>query len=172
MNSLVWEALCWQKDPVLGPYADYRRVYEELRLYKKRFRQPPISQGSLVYKPTQGLTGWNNNKVASNNNDNNINSYFNNVDNNSSMDNIHINGNSVMDFYPFSYNNSAHNIQDSNKFIRPERQNDSSLFFLNNICRTLSTSSTSSLQANIIQWIPNPWKARYGKAAFSISQLV
>ncbi|XP_073306168.1 LOB domain-containing protein 2 [Primulina huaijiensis] len=118
VDSLVWEALCRQKDPVLGPYADYRRVCEELRLYKNQFRQLPIStQGSLVYKPTQGLTGWNNNKVASDNN----------VDNNSSMNNIHINGNSVMDFYPFSYNDSAHNIQDSNKFIRPEKQNDSSL---------------------------------------------
>lgn len=124
VDSLVWEALCRQKDPVLGPYADYRRVCEELRLYKSRFRQPPITQGSLVYKPTQGLTGWNN---TSNNNDNNINSNFNNVNNNSSINNINLNGNSVMDFYPFSYNDSAHNIQDSNKFTRLERQNDSSL---------------------------------------------
>ncbi|XP_075499583.1 LOB domain-containing protein 2 [Primulina tabacum] len=121
VDSLVWEALCRQKDPVLGPYADYRRVCEELRLYKNQFRQLPITQGSLVYKPTQGLTGWNiNNKVASGDNDDG-------VDNNSSMNNIHINGNSVMDFYTFSYNDSAHNIQDSNKFIRPEKQNDSSL---------------------------------------------
>ncbi|XP_073148770.1 LOB domain-containing protein 15 [Henckelia pumila] len=129
VDSLVWEALCRQKDPVLGPYGDYRRVCEELRLYKnqfQQFRQHPITQGTLVYKPTQGLTGWTNNNVMNNNNDNN-NSNFNDADNNSSMTNVHINGDTMMDFYPFSYNDSAHNIQDSNKFIRPERQNESSL---------------------------------------------
>ncbi|GMI67139.1 hypothetical protein HRI_000383200 [Hibiscus trionum] len=35
-DSLIWEAFCWQKDPVLGPYGDYRKVYEELSLYKKQ----------------------------------------------------------------------------------------------------------------------------------------
>ncbi|KAG6420677.1 hypothetical protein SASPL_117214 [Salvia splendens] len=34
VDSLVWEALGRQKDPVLGPFGDYRRVCEELRLYK------------------------------------------------------------------------------------------------------------------------------------------
>ncbi|XP_039011531.1 LOB domain-containing protein 2-like [Hibiscus syriacus] len=34
--SLIWEAFCWQKDPVLGPYGDYRKVYDELSLYKKQ----------------------------------------------------------------------------------------------------------------------------------------
>ncbi|XP_039005319.1 LOB domain-containing protein 2-like [Hibiscus syriacus] len=34
-DSLIWEAFCWQKDPLLGPYGDYRKVYEELSLYKK-----------------------------------------------------------------------------------------------------------------------------------------
>ncbi|TYJ08361.1 hypothetical protein E1A91_A11G069000v1 [Gossypium mustelinum] len=35
-DSLIWEAFCWQKDPVLGPYGDYRKIYEELSLYKKQ----------------------------------------------------------------------------------------------------------------------------------------
>ncbi|KZV46390.1 hypothetical protein F511_23231, partial [Dorcoceras hygrometricum] len=129
VDSLVWEALCRQKDPVLGPYGDYRRVCEELRLYKNQFRQLSITQGSLVYKPTQRMiTSWNDNRVVNTNNDNNNNNNFNdNIVDNSFMNNIHINGNPVMDFYPFGYNDSAHNIQDSNKLVRPERQNDSSL---------------------------------------------
>ncbi|XVF69637.1 hypothetical protein PTKIN_Ptkin11bG0097800 [Pterospermum kingtungense] len=35
-DSLIWEAFCWQKDPVLGPYGDYRKIYEELSLYKRQ----------------------------------------------------------------------------------------------------------------------------------------
>ncbi|KAI3465780.1 hypothetical protein Pfo_022443 [Paulownia fortunei] len=118
MDSLVWEALCRQKDPVLGPYGDYRRVCEELRLYKsqyQQFHQVP-TQGSIVYKTaTQGLMGWSNSKVM------NINGGGN---NNNSTNNFHSNGNSVVDFCPYGY--SPHHIQDTEK-LRAERENSSAL---------------------------------------------
>ncbi|CAH8354460.1 unnamed protein product [Eruca vesicaria subsp. sativa] len=47
-ESLTWEALWRQKDPVLGSYGEYRRISEELKLYK-----------SLVHN--QPLIGFNNN---------------------------------------------------------------------------------------------------------------
>ncbi|XP_010457753.1 PREDICTED: LOB domain-containing protein 2-like [Camelina sativa] len=58
-DSLTWEALWRQKDPVLGSYGEYRRVCEELKLYK-----------SLVHN--QPLLGWDNNhqRVYTNNNNN------------------------------------------------------------------------------------------------------
>lgn len=43
-DSLIWEAFCWQKDPVLGPYGDYRKIYEELSLYKRQQNQMMMLQ--------------------------------------------------------------------------------------------------------------------------------
>ncbi|KAJ4878905.1 LOB domain-containing protein 2 [Raphanus sativus] len=57
-ESLTWEALWRQKDPVLGSYGEYRRVSEELKLYK-----------SLVHN--QPLIGWDNNQCVLNNNSKN-----------------------------------------------------------------------------------------------------
>ncbi|AEE27971.1 unnamed protein product [Arabidopsis thaliana] len=59
-DSLTWEALWRQKDPVLGSYGEYRRICEELKLYK-----------SLVHN--QPLIGWDNNQRVFNNNSNNKN---------------------------------------------------------------------------------------------------
>lgn len=56
-DSLTWEALWRQKDPVLGSYGEYRRICEELKLYK-----------SLVHN--QALIGWDNNQRVINNNSN------------------------------------------------------------------------------------------------------
>ncbi|EOA37518.1 hypothetical protein CARUB_v10011711mg [Capsella rubella] len=56
-DSLTWEALWRQKDPVLGSYGEYRRICEELKLYK-----------SLVHN--QPLLGWDNNQRVYNNNNN------------------------------------------------------------------------------------------------------
>lgn len=56
-DSLTWEALWRQKDPVLGSYGEYRRICEELKLYK-----------SLVHN--QPLIGWDNNQRVFNNNNN------------------------------------------------------------------------------------------------------
>ncbi|XP_057953925.1 LOB domain-containing protein 2 [Malania oleifera] len=67
-DSLVWEAFCRQRDPVLGSYGEYRRVYDELKLYKSQYCQslqniPAVAaaaQGGLVYKaPPTGFVGWN-----------------------------------------------------------------------------------------------------------------
>ncbi|KAL7143687.1 hypothetical protein ABFS83_08G208800 [Erythranthe nasuta] len=66
VDSLVWEALCRYKDPVLGPYGDYRRVCEELRLFKAQFQQ-------FQQLPPQELMGnWTNTKVINNINTNNF----------------------------------------------------------------------------------------------------
>ncbi|KAH6825190.1 LOB domain-containing protein 2 [Perilla frutescens var. hirtella] len=112
VDSLVWEALCRQKDPVLGPFGDYRRVCEELRLYKSQyqhFHQVP----NQVYKTasTQGLMGWNNNNKIMNKNI-------------GSNNNFHENGNSVVDFCTYGYSPNHHIHQDSEK-QRIERENGS-----------------------------------------------
>lgn len=57
-DSLTWEALWRQKDPVLGSYGEYRRICEELKLYK-----------SLVHN--QPFLGWDNNQREFNNNNKN-----------------------------------------------------------------------------------------------------
>ncbi|KAL2466606.1 LOB domain-containing protein 2 [Abeliophyllum distichum] len=131
VDSLVWEAFCWQKDAVLGPYGEYRRVCEELRLYKSQYQQihQVQNQGSIVYKAAaQGLMGWNNNKFMSFNgaglNNNNNNNNNNNVNNNS-LNNVHNNGNSMVDFCPYN-NYSSHHIQETEK-LRGERENGSAL---------------------------------------------
>ncbi|KAL0758030.1 hypothetical protein Bca101_095698 [Brassica carinata] len=62
-ESLTWEALWRQKDPVLGSYGEYRRISEELKLYK-----------SLVHN--QSLVTWNNSnnqQLVFNNSNNNKN---------------------------------------------------------------------------------------------------
>ncbi|KAJ4838028.1 hypothetical protein Tsubulata_019502 [Turnera subulata] len=35
-DSLVWEAFCRQNDPILGPLGEYRKIQEELKLYKSQ----------------------------------------------------------------------------------------------------------------------------------------
>ncbi|MCD7462206.1 hypothetical protein HAX54_048002 [Datura stramonium] len=62
VESLVWEAFCRQKDPVLGPYGEYKRVHDELNLYKSQYQQ--ILQAS---------SNNNNNNTDNNNNNNNNN---------------------------------------------------------------------------------------------------
>ncbi|KAH7844099.1 hypothetical protein Vadar_024279 [Vaccinium darrowii] len=76
VDTLVWEAFCREKDPVLGPYGEYRKVYEELKLYKSQYGQVPVqAQGSMMYKPAPNLVGWN-----STNNQNNGLNYIQNND--------------------------------------------------------------------------------------------
>lgn len=71
VDSLVWEASCRQKDPVLGPYGEYRKVFDELNMYRgqnqNQLMQLPGQWGSIGYKmgpraaaaPGAGLIGWN-----------------------------------------------------------------------------------------------------------------
>ncbi|CAI9787650.1 unnamed protein product [Fraxinus pennsylvanica] len=123
VDSLVWEAFCWQKDPMFGPYGEYRRVFEELRWYKSQYQQIHQVQnpGSIVYKAAaQGLMGWNNNKFMSFN-DSGIN---NNNANNNFLNNVPNNCDSMIDFCAYSY--SSHHIQETDK-LRGEIDNDSAL---------------------------------------------
>jgi hypothetical protein len=63
VDSLVWEASCRLKDPVLGPYGEYRRVFDELKIYQNQNQnqnqviQLP-GQGGIGYKVGPGLIGW------------------------------------------------------------------------------------------------------------------
>ncbi|XP_059451005.1 LOB domain-containing protein 2 [Corylus avellana] len=67
VDSLVWEASCRQKDPVLGPYGEYRKVSEELNMFRgqnqNQLMQLPGQWGSIGYKmapaAAAGLMGWN-----------------------------------------------------------------------------------------------------------------
>ncbi|KAH9608971.1 hypothetical protein KSS87_020924 [Heliosperma pusillum] len=81
-DSLVWEALCRQKDPILGPFGEYRKIYEELKLYQTRVQPQINNQPSPIvtqnghsngtgYKSGQGMIGWNVNGNGSGPNNNN-----------------------------------------------------------------------------------------------------
>ncbi|XP_009790364.1 protein ASYMMETRIC LEAVES 2-like [Nicotiana tabacum] len=69
-DSLVWEAFCRQKNPVLGSYGEYRRVVEELKLYKSQYQQilQIPTQGAthdMMYNAAQGLNNGYNKKANS-----------------------------------------------------------------------------------------------------------
>ncbi|PIN08984.1 hypothetical protein CDL12_18440 [Handroanthus impetiginosus] len=114
IDSLVWEALSRQREPVLGPYGEYRRVFEELRFYKTQFQQFQQIQN-------QGrIMGWNNNNGMTMNRGGMINNNNSNNNENNTLNNIHGNGN----FFPYSY--SSHHIQEDEK-IRAERDNASAI---------------------------------------------
>ncbi|XP_057453052.1 LOB domain-containing protein 2 [Lotus japonicus] len=53
LDSLIWEAMCRQKDPILGPYGEYMKIYNE---YKKVFNELTIykNQKFLLQLPYQG----------------------------------------------------------------------------------------------------------------------
>lgn len=61
VDSLVWEALCRQKDPVLGPYGEYRMIFDELKMYKNLENQtvPLQVQKGMCYKSLTDLVAWN-----------------------------------------------------------------------------------------------------------------
>ncbi|KAJ0637745.1 putative transcription factor AS2-LOB family [Helianthus annuus] len=104
VDSLVWEANCRLKDPVLGPLGEFQRVSEELGAYKTQYQQAnihhhhhrpvPLTQGGVMYggKSAQHrlLESWNG--------DNNV------MNNGSMLDYIHSNIHSNGD-NPRMYNN-------------------------------------------------------------------
>ncbi|KAG2712493.1 hypothetical protein I3843_04G119800 [Carya illinoinensis] len=58
VDSLIWEASCRQKDPILGPYGEYRKVYDELKLCKRQYQNQVMQlsgQWGTGYKATTGL---------------------------------------------------------------------------------------------------------------------
>ena len=113
VDSLVWEACCRQKDPVLGPYAEYRKVYDELKMYK--------SQAS-AYKSLSGLVGWNSNSAG------NINVHNGMVNGmvNSSY-NFQDNGSVIVDQSPFSCYASSYGQNTTTEKIRQEKNNVDSI---------------------------------------------
>ncbi|KAI4333889.1 hypothetical protein L6164_018643 [Bauhinia variegata] len=72
VDSLIWEAFCRQKDPILGPYGEYRKVYDEykkafdeLKIYRSQQNQVlqlPSQQGNVNFKSLQDLVAWNGTK--------------------------------------------------------------------------------------------------------------
>ncbi|XP_044466554.1 LOB domain-containing protein 2-like [Mangifera indica] len=67
VDSLIWEALWRQKNPVLGPYGEYKRLCEELKSYKSqalmqsRHQSHQLvgglpGQGGMIFQPP--LIGW------------------------------------------------------------------------------------------------------------------
>uniref|UniRef100_A0A803PSD1 LOB domain-containing protein n=1 Tax=Cannabis sativa TaxID=3483 RepID=A0A803PSD1_CANSA len=127
VDSLVWEACCRQKDPVLGPYAEYRKVYDELKIYKSQ----EINQRTTAsaYKSLSGLVGWNStSSVSTNNGNNNINGQNGMVSgivnsSNSLSYNFHDNGNAVVDQSPFSCYSSSNYGQSTHEKIRQQEKN-------------------------------------------------
>lgn len=69
VDSLVWEACCRQKDPVLGAYAEYKKVNEELKMYKlsqeSQMLQLTAQRCSTGYKSLSSLVAWNDNNGTS-----------------------------------------------------------------------------------------------------------
>ncbi|KAI3818412.1 hypothetical protein L1987_12218 [Smallanthus sonchifolius] len=80
VDSLIWEANCRLKDPVLGPLGEFQRVSEELVVYKAQYqqanihhhlRQVPVTPGGVLYgnkSAQQRLMGsWNGDNNGINN---------------------------------------------------------------------------------------------------------
>ncbi|KAK1567216.1 hypothetical protein Q3G72_009488 [Acer saccharum] len=133
-DSLVWEALCRQKDPVLGPYGEYMRIYEELKLYRNRELMQIQNQnhhhhhhqllqqltggaqgGMINYKSAgqqqpQPLVGWNNEGGFVNNINNGL-IYNNNHD--------HDGDHSIVDLDSYCYSSQ---IVQSPKKLKQERE--------------------------------------------------
>ncbi|KAK1412131.1 hypothetical protein QVD17_33129 [Tagetes erecta] len=91
VDSLIWEANCRLKDPVLGPLGEFQRVSEELGAYKTQYqqanihhhlRQVPIAPNGVLY----GGKSVQQRLIGSWNGDNNV------INNGSMLDYIHGNG--------------------------------------------------------------------------------
>ncbi|XP_071706102.1 LOB domain-containing protein 2 [Rutidosis leptorrhynchoides] len=78
VDSLIWEANCRLKDPVLGPLGEFQRVCEELRVYKTHanihhhLRQVPVTQNGGLYnnksvQQQRFMGSWNGDYNAINN---------------------------------------------------------------------------------------------------------
>lgn len=113
-DTLVWEAFCREKDPVLGPYGEYWKAYEELKLYRGQYGPIQVqAPGSMMYKPAPNMVGWNNNNnnknngiLSNNTNQNNSLNYNNSIIQNN--DGSSINGDSTTSF---GYSSDHHLMQ-------------------------------------------------------------
>ncbi|XP_024023380.1 LOB domain-containing protein 2 [Morus notabilis] len=124
VDSLVWEACCRQKDPVLGPYAEYRKVFEELKLYKSQENGQMMHLSAQsrnfrngAYKSLSSLVNWNSVSNGINGNHGMVGG----IVNNNSLSYFHENGSVIVDQSPFSYASSY--VQSPEK-IRQEKNVD------------------------------------------------
>ncbi|TYK09538.1 LOB domain-containing protein 2 [Cucumis melo var. makuwa] len=144
VDSLIWEAVCRQNDPVLGPYGEYKRVLEEVKVCKLLTQNQSIMNGGQVglgYKPIMPCLGpWNNNNNNnSNNNTNNNNNNNGNLINNGNgimgIINGGVNSNhlfnylhdnyvsAIIDSSPYS-NSSTYNLQSPEKLMRLQQDKE------------------------------------------------
>lgn len=156
-DSLIWEAFAWQRDPIQGPYGEFRRVVEELKFYKTQYHKiipqlPSASQGTttaMVYKPGVATSmaspvlingTWNNN---SNNNASNINGGITMMNNISGCGGLnsnggklsgfheHPNGNSIIDHSPNPYGYAANSNNNKHVIVQNlDHQNGSTAVIL------------------------------------------
>ncbi|KAJ6884817.1 LOB domain-containing protein 2-like [Populus alba x Populus x berolinensis] len=104
-DSLVWEASCRQDDPVLGCYGKFKRIQEELELYKM---QPPLPnqnisrqrQGGAAYNKQPLLLAWNATHGINNRGGAGIGGGF---ANNNMANYCHDNSSLIVDSVPHSY---------------------------------------------------------------------
>ncbi|XP_058211490.1 LOB domain-containing protein 2 [Rhododendron vialii] len=123
-DTLVWEAFCRERDPVLGPYGEYRKAYEELKLYRSQYGPIQVqAPGSMMYKPAPNMMGWNNNNNnngISNNNTNQNNSLnYNNSINIQNNDGSSINNGDSTTSFGYS---SDHHLMQGLERKRQERE--------------------------------------------------
>lgn len=131
VDSLVWEAVCRQNDSVLGPYAEYKRVLEELKVCKLAQNQsqsqspnPFAGQVGLGYKPIMPCLGGWNNSGNSINNGNGIMGIINGGVNGSHLFNyLHDNLSAIIDSSPYS-NSSTYNLQSPEKLMRLQQDKE------------------------------------------------
>ncbi|KAF5201866.1 Lob domain-containing protein [Thalictrum thalictroides] len=95
IDTLVWEAQWRQRDPVLGCYGAYKKISDELKIFKNQHIAVPTYSDAMLYKT--GLIGWPNNNVPG------AEINFNNPNY------IENNGNFPMEAIPFNYAQGQNN---------------------------------------------------------------
>ena len=112
VESLVWEAVCRQNDPVLGPFGEYKRVLEELKVCKMGQNQ---SQSSNPFVGQVGLPCFGG---SISNNGNGIMGLINGGVNGTHLFNyLHDNLSAIIDSSPYT-NSSTYNLQSPEKLMR------------------------------------------------------
>lgn len=144
VDSLIWEANCRLKDPVLGPLGEFQRVCEELKAYKTQYqqanihphiRQVPITQGAVLYnnKSTQQrlIGSWNGDNNSVINNGSSMLDYINGtgIGNGGGIDNSRMFGYGLQSMEKLKQERDQHQQQGS--LIHPQQQimNDFNQFY-------------------------------------------
>ncbi|KAJ9177127.1 hypothetical protein P3X46_012377 [Hevea brasiliensis] len=126
-DSLVWEAFCRQNDPILGPLGEYRKIQEELKLFKNQSQTQTkiLNQNQLVQQPecmmykatTPGMVAWNNGTNGVNNKG--VEGGLANNNNNNMVNFSHDNGNTIYSSYPLNYVQGPEKVMKQEKDVNP-----------------------------------------------------